>query len=225
MVAAQLQAVRARIAEAARRAGRPPETIRLICVTKTASPAQIREALAAGATDLGENRVQAARPRIAEIGRLPAGQAGPGDLRWHLIGALQRNKAKTALECFDWIQSVDRVELAEALERHAAAAGRTVPVLVEVNTSREPTKHGVAPEQVGPLLAALRPLAHLDVQGLMTMAPVVAQPEQARPYFRRLRELAAQFQLPELSMGMSHDFEVAVEEGATMVRIGTAIFG
>lgn len=216
MVAAQLQAVRARIAEAARRVGRPPDAIRLICVTKSATVDQVREAVAAGATELGENRVQEARSKIAAV--------GPG-VQWHLIGSLQRNKAKAALEWFAWIHSVDRLELAEALERRAAEAGRTVPILIEVNTSGEPTKHGVAPEAAEALLAAIRPMPHVAVRGLMTMAPVVAAPEHARPYFRRLRALAERFQVPELSMGMSQDFEVAIEEGATMVRVGSAIFG
>lgn len=218
------------MAEAAHRAGRPPDAVRLICVTKSATVAQIQEAIAAGATEFGENRVQEAKPKIAAI-RLSLEEATPGasahgrSVRWHMIGHLQQNKAKAALELFDWIHSVDDVELAQTLDRHAAAGGRRVPVFVEVNTSGEPTKHGVAPEGLEPLLATMRPLAHLEARGLMTMAPIVENPEQARPYFRRLRELAQRHKLAELSMGMSQDFEVAIEEGATMVRVGTAIFG
>jgi len=215
MLSAQLQAVRARIADAARRAGRLPESIRLICVTKSVSLARIQEAVAAGATDLGENRVQEAAPKITALGHT---------VRWHMIGHLQRNKAKAALGLFDYVHSVDAVELAQALERYAASCGRTVPILVEVNVSREPAKHGVTPDALAPLLTAMRSLGHLQVRGLMTMAPIVARPEAARPYFRALRELSERFHLPELSMGMSQDFEVAVEEGATMVRIGSAIF-
>lgn len=214
MVSVKLQAVRTRIADAARRVGRPPESVRLICVTKTASLDQIRQAIAAGATDLGENRVQDAAPKIDAL----------PNATWHMIGHLQRNKAKAAVERFAWIQSVDSVGLALMLERQAAAAGKTVPILVEVNVSGEVTKHGVPPEAVDPLLAVVRTLPHLQAKGLMTMAPIVEDPEQARPHFARLRELGAKFQLPELSMGMSQDFEVAVEEGATMVRVGTAIF-
>ena len=232
MVPDQLQAVRARIAAAARRVGRPSESVRLICVTKSATSAQLQEALAAGVTDCGESRVQAAEARIRDLEpgtsvRWPRlADTEPGtSVRWHLIGHLQRNKARRALELFDVIHAVDSLELADALERHAAALGRAVPTLIEVNTSGELAKHGVAPEATEALVAAARRLPHLQVQGLMTMAPIVSQPEQARPYFRRLRELAAACRLPELSMGMSQDFEVAIEEGATMVRVGGAIFG
>ena len=216
MVSVKLQAVRTRIVDAARRVGRPPESVRLICVTKTATLDQIRQAVAAGATGLGENRVQDAVPKIETIGR---------SVTWHMIGHLQRNKAKAAVESFDWVHSVETVALALMLERQAAAIGKTVPVLVEVNVSGEATKQGVPPDAVDPLLAVIRTLPHLQAKGLMTMAPIVPQPEQARPYFKILKQLAERFQLPELSMGMSQDFEVAVEEGATMVRVGTALVG
>jgi len=216
MISAKVQAVRARFADAARRAGRLPDSIRLICVTKTATVEQICEALAAGVTDFGENRVQVAAPKIEAVGRAAT---------WHMIGHLQRNKVRAALDLFDWIHSVDSVELAREVERQAAARGRVVPVLIQVNTSGEPTKHGVPTEGIGPLLEAIAPCAHLTVRGLMTMAPMVETPEAARPYFRALRQMAERLHLPELSMGMSQDFEVAIEEGATMVRIGTAIFG
>lgn len=216
MIAARLQAVRERIADAARRSGRSSEDIRLICVTKSVGLGEIREAIAAGVTDFGENRVQEATPKI---------QAVAQGVTWHMIGHLQRNKARAAIGLFEWIHSVDDVALAQAVDRHAAGAGRTVPILLEVNTSGEGTKHGVAPEAAGALLEAIRPLRHVEVRGLMTMAPLVRDPEEARPYFRRLREVADRFRLRELSMGMSQDFEAAIEEGATMVRIGTAIFG
>lgn len=204
------------MADAARRAGRPPESVRLICVTKSATLAQLHEAIAAGVTECGESRVQEARPKIAAAGRA---------VRWHLIGPLQRNKARAALELFEMLHAVEDVALPLALARHAVALGRTVPVLIEVNTSGEAAKHGVAPADTEPLLAAIRPLEGLAVRGLMTMAPAVPRPELARPSFRALRELAGGLGLPELSMGMSQDFEVAIEEGATMVRIGGAIFG
>ncbi|MBI4226890.1 MAG: YggS family pyridoxal phosphate-dependent enzyme [Candidatus Omnitrophica bacterium] len=225
MVATKLQAVRARIADAARRAGRPPESVRLICVTKSATVDQVRAAIAAGAADFGENRVQDAAPKIDAVGRSGT---------WHMIGHLQRNKAKAALERFAWIHSVDTVALALMLERQAAASGRTVPILIEVNVAGEATKHGVPPEAVDPLLAVIGTLPHLQAKGLMTMAPLIPGPghrrvpgtgEESRPHFRTLRQLAERFKLSELSMGMSQDFEVAVEEGATMVRVGTAIFG
>lgn len=217
MVSVKLQAVRARIADAARRVGRPPESVRLICVTKTATLDQIRQAVAAGATDFGENRVQEATPKIEAIGR---------DVAWHMIGHVQRNKAKAVVERFGWVHSVDSVALALMLERQAEAAGKTVPILIEVNTSGEATKHGVPPEAVDPLLAVIRTLPHLQAKGLMTMAPLISGPgKESRPYFQALKSVAARFHLPELSMGMSQDFEVAIEEGATMVRVGSAIFG
>lgn len=208
--------VRERLARAAERAGRRADDVLLIGVSKTVDSARIRAAVAAGITALGENRVQEARAKVAELGRLAA---------WHLIGHLQSNKVKDALELFDLIHSLDRLELASELERRAAARGRPVEVLLQVNVAGEASKGGVAPDAVGQALDAIGKLAHVRVRGLMTIPPEVERPEESRPWFRRLRELGDQHGLADLSMGMSGDFEVAVEEGATMVRVGTAIFG
>jgi len=213
-VAANLAAVRARIARAAERAGRDPGSVHLIAVSKTKPAALVRAALAAGATDFGENYVQEAVAKRAEVG------AGG---RWHLIGHLQRNKAARAVETFDCIQTVDSAALGTALARHAAEQQRTIHVLVEVRVGGEATKSGVDPEALPALLAELQ-LPALVVDGLMTVPPP-GDPEAARPHFRTLRALGERAGLRELSMGMSDDFEVAIEEGATMVRVGRAIFG
>ncbi len=215
MVKANLEQVRARIAAAARRAGRDPADVRLIAVTKGVPVEQIQEVLAGGVQEIGENRVQEAREKQPAIGR---------EVRWHLIGHLQRNKAKQALEFFDLIHSVDDLELAEAIQKAADSSGRSVEVLIEVNAARIPTRFGVAPEETPALVEKIRGLNRLRVLGLMAMAPYVEDQEQTRPVFRQVRELAGRLGLKELSMGMSNDFEVAVEEGATMVRIGSAIF-
>ena len=213
-IAANLAAVRARIARAAERVGRDPQTVRLIAVSKTKSADAVRAAIDAGVTDIGENYVQEAVAKRAAVG---------DGARWHLIGHLQRNKAARALECFDCIQTVDSAALGAALSRHAAALGRTVHALVEVQLGGEATKSGVEPSALPGLLAALR-LPGLIVDGLMTVPPA-GDAEAARPHFRALRELRDRAGLRELSMGMSDDFEVAIEEGATMVRVGRAIFG
>jgi pyridoxal phosphate enzyme (YggS family) len=215
-VAENLARVQERVVRAAERAGRRPDGVLLIGVSKTVDAARIRAAVAAGVTTLGENRVQEAKSKIAELGRLAA---------WHLIGHLQTNKVKDALDLFDLIHSLDRLELARELERRAAAQGRVVDALLQVNVAAEATKGGVAPDAVGETLDLIGKLGHVRVRGLMTIPPEVERPEESRPWFRRLRELAERHGLPELSMGMSGDFEVAIEEGATMVRVGTAIFG
>lgn len=258
MIQEKLEEVRRRIAAAARSAGRNSDEVRLICVTKGVSVERIQEAVAAGATDLGENRVQEAQEK----------QAGLGEgLKWHLIGRLQRNKAKLAVELFDAVHSVDSLELAEALEkafalrqslpptrsgaqderpsRRAQGERKLLEVLLQVNVSGEAAKGGCRPEEAGALAEALLGCRHLRWMGLMTMAPFSDDPEAARPFFRQLRELRDKlekrfedcFVSPSgpprndtrlrlgLSMGMSQDFEVAVQEGATLVRIGTAIFG
>jgi pyridoxal phosphate enzyme (YggS family) len=165
---------------------------------------------------LGENRVQEAREKIEALGR---------PVPWHLIGSLQTNKAKDAARLFDWIHSVDRLELARELSRRAHGAERTLDVLLQVNLGDEPQKGGVAPAEVKGLREAMAGLPGLRVRGLMAIPPVTESPERTRPYFRRLRELRDELGLEHLSMGMSADFEVAIEEGATMVRVGTAIFG
>ena len=219
----RLEAVRGRIAEAAARSGRPATAVTLIGVTKTVEAERVRASVEAGLTDLGENRVQEAQAKIAEVGR--------NRVRWHLIGHLQRNKAGRAVELFDRIHSVDDVGVAEALSRRVAVSGGSLPVLVEVNVSGEASKFGVAPADLEPLLDRVASLAGLRLDGLMTVGPWVQRAEEARAGFARLRELRDRAQqrlglaLPELSMGMSGDFEVAVEEGSTMVRVGTALFG
>lgn len=220
-----LSRIRERIASAARRAGRDPDSAQLVAVSKKIPVEAITEAAACGQMVFGENYLQEAS---GKIGRLPGG------LKWHFIGHLQSNKAGKAAELFGMIETVDRLKLALALEKHLAGPGRTLPVLVQVNIGREPQKAGVLPEQAGELLAGLADFPHLEVRGLMAMPPFFDQPEKARPYFRELRQLAQKHAdgrllgrhgRVELSMGMSGDFEVAIEEGATLVRIGTALFG
>jgi pyridoxal phosphate enzyme (YggS family) len=219
----RIEAVRGGIAEAATRSGRDPGTVRLIAVVKNVPSEIVREAVTLGLEDLGENRVQEAEGKIAAVGRLAA--------RWHMVGHLQRNKAGRAMELFDRVHSVDDEALAAALSKRAVAQGRRLPVLAEVNVSGEASKHGVAPSGLEPLLAAMARLPGLALDGLMTVGRPVERPEDARAEFARLRELrdrgekALGIALPELSMGMSGDFGVAVEEGATMVRVGTALFG
>jgi pyridoxal phosphate enzyme (YggS family) len=215
-IATNLERVRERLARAAERAGRRPDDVLLIAVSKTVDVERIRAGVAAGVTALGENRVQEAKAKIAELGRPAA---------WHLIGHLQTNKVKDALPLFDVIHSLDRLELAREIERRAAARGQAVDALLQVNVAAEASKGGVGPDAVGETLDAIGKLAHVRVRGLMTIPPEVERAEDSRPWFRRLRELAERHGLRELSMGMSGDFEVAVEEGATMVRVGTAVFG
>ncbi|MBI1735416.1 MAG: YggS family pyridoxal phosphate-dependent enzyme [Candidatus Rokubacteria bacterium] len=214
-VRANVERVRERIARAAERAGRPPEQVLLIGVSKTVDVDRIRQGIEAGLPALGENRVQEAKAKVAVLGR---------PVPWHLIGHLQTNKVKDALAIFDVVHSLDRWALAEEIERRAAAAGRTVDTLLEVNVGAEPAKSGLAPDAVPALLERLAALPHVRVRGLMAIPPV-GTPEEARQWFRALRKLGEAHGLAELSMGMSADYEVAIEEGATMVRVGTAIFG
>lgn len=213
-IAANLAAVRERIAAAAARAGRDLGEVRLIAVTKTQSAECVRAAIAAGVADIGENYVHEAEAKRAAAG---------GHARWHLIGHLQGNKARRALEVFDMIHTADSLALGAALARHAAARGVPARVLVEVNVGGEVSKSGVAPAELPELLAGLRD-PHLRVEGLMTVPPP-GSPAAARRCFRELRALRDAAGLAELSMGMSDDFEIAVEEGATIVRVGRAIFG
>jgi pyridoxal phosphate enzyme (YggS family) len=222
-VRANVERVLGRIADACRRAGRAVSGVRLVAVSKTIPVERIREAVAAGVPALGENRVQEAEDKIAALGH---------PVPWHLIGHLQTNKVKDALACFDLIESVDRLALAEALSARAAREGRRVPVLVQVNVAEEPQKGGFAPAALPAALDTLAGLPGLVLRGLMTIPPLPQHPEDSRPHYRELRKLleAARGRgLPpefrELSMGMSGDFEVGVEEGATLVRVGTAIFG
>jgi len=219
-----LEETKRRIQEAALRAGRDSAGVRLVAVTKTVTLDRLKEAVAAGHTLFGENYVQEAKRKIAAL--------GPG-LTWHFIGHLQSNKAKAAVEVFDLIHSVDRLSLARSLEQAAARLGKVQNILLQVNLAGEESKSGSAPEEVHDLLREISKMPHLKVLGLMTMPPWL-RAEEVRPYFRALRELRDRLRdmqvvdggdLPELSMGMTGDFEVAVQEGATLVRIGTAIFG
>ncbi|MBI3087982.1 MAG: YggS family pyridoxal phosphate-dependent enzyme [Candidatus Omnitrophica bacterium] len=237
MLAENLARVQQRIRQACERRGRDPSSVTLVCVTKGLPLETIREAAALGVTELGENRVQEARLKQTVLGsRLKVEGEGfePRTLnlerlKWHLIGHLQRNKAKDAVELFDAIHSIDSLALAEALERHAAARARAIEVFVQVNVSGETTKFGCRPDEASALARHIVSQPHLRLKGLMTIAPFAEDPEEARPYFRRLRGLRDEAQITDhcslsLSMGMSHDFEVAIEEGADLVRIGTAIF-
>ena len=215
-IAANMESVRERIARAAERAGRRPEDVLLIGVSKTVDVGRISQALQAGLPALGENRVQEAKEKIAALGR---------PVPWHLIGHLQTNKVRDALALFDLIHSLDRLELARECDRRAGATGATVGALVQVNVSGEASKGGFEPERLGGALEAIAGLGHVRVRGFMTIPPPTARAEEARGWFRTVAELGKRYGLEELSMGMSADFEVAIEEGATMVRIGTAIFG
>lgn len=214
-----------RIRCAAERAGRLPDTVRLVAATKTVPAERIREGLGAGLTLLGENRMQEALSKVALLRDLSP--------RWHFIGQLQRRKVRDAIGTFELIHSVDSVELAQEINRRAGDAGVKQAVLLEVNIAGEASKAGFSPQVLLQELGLLGDLPHLQIQGLMTIPPPMERPEDARPYFRGLRELGLRIAaqrissviMQDFSMGMSHDFEIAIEEGATMVRVGTAIFG
>jgi pyridoxal phosphate enzyme (YggS family) len=214
-IRANLGRVQEAVARACARAGRSPDHVLLIAVSKTVEAERVRLAIEAGVAALGENRVQEAKEKIERLGR---------PVPWHLIGSLQTNKARDAARLFDWIHSVDRLELARELSRRAPSE-RVLNVLLQVNLGDEPQKGGAAPAEVKRLSEAMVGLPGLRVRGLMAIPPVTESPEATRPYFRRLRELREELGLEHLSMGMSADYEVAIEEGATMVRVGTAIFG
>jgi len=223
-IAANIEKIKQRIAAACSRAGRDPHSVELMAVTKTVSTERILQAVDAGITLLGENYVQEAREKQELLG---------GRARMHLIGHLQTNKAKYAVRLFDCVHSVDRLELAQELNKRAKAVNRILDILIEVNVSGEQTKNGVSPAQVRELIGRIAGLENLSVRGLMTMAPYSDDPETSRPYFQALRQLRddiareeiPRVQMAELSMGMTDDFEVAIEEGSTIVRIGRAIFG
>ena len=215
-IEANVHAVRQRISAAAQRAGRPAEAVTLVAAAKSANVDAIRAAIEAGVVHFGENRVQDAQRKIQELGPLRVGTT------WHMIGNLQSNKAKISVEVFDIIQSVASVRLGQRLDRFLEEP-RTV--LLEVNVAQEATKHGCQPDELADAYAELRRCGNLEIRGLMAIAPMTADPQDVRPVFRRLREMAQGLGLAELSMGMTNDFEVAVEEGATMVRVGRAIFG
>ena len=231
-IAQNLEKVRRRMAEAAIRAGRDPDSAKLVAVTKTVSPESVLEAFSSGAEAFGENRVQEALQKVPlvqqALSAVSAGRSGP---HWHLIGHLQRNKVRQVIGMFELIHSVDNLKLVEELEKRAAARDAHVTVLLEVNVAGEAAKHGCTPEEAEPLATALENSPHLDLEGLMTMPPFAEDPEESRPWFRKLRELRDRLVdsghegVRELSMGMTADFEVAIEEGATWVRVGSAIFG
>ena len=223
-IAANIEKIKQRIAAACSRAGRDPHSVELMAVTKTVSTERILQAVDAGITLLGENYVQEAREKQELLG---------GSARMHLIGHLQTNKAKYAVRLFDCVHSVDRLELAQELNKRAKAVNRILDILIEVNVSGEQTKNGVSRAQARELIGRVAGLENLFVRGLMTMAPYSDDPETSRPYFQALRQLRddiareeiPRVQMAELSMGMTDDFEVAIEEGSTIVRIGRAIFG
>ena len=224
-VASNLAAIRERIRAACARAGRDPAGVKLVGVTKTVPVERIREGIEAGIDILGENYIQEARRKRDVLAGLP--------VSWHCIGHVQTNKAKTAIECCDWIETLDRETLAIELDRRAGIVGRKVPVLIQVNIGGEETKSGVSPGELSSFFKFVCGFDRLDVRGLMALPPFFDQPERARPYFTQTRALLDLLgcesprpeRLTELSMGMSGDFEVAIEEGATLVRIGTALFG
>ena len=221
-VAENLNSIQQRIRAACERAGRAVDSVSLLAVAKTQPPEVVQAAAELGLTLFGENKVQEARAKIPQC---------PGRLRWHFIGHLQSNKARDAVELFEMIQSVDSLQLAQEINKRAEAAARTMPLLLEVNVAGEASKFGYPPERLLADLPELDALPRLEIQGLMTVPPWSPEPEKARPHFRRLRELKAQGEqilgapLPHLSMGMTGDFEIAIEEGATIIRIGTALFG
>lgn len=215
-----------RISHAAMRAGRCPSEVKLIAVSKGIDAERVKKAVENGIRDLGENRVQEAQEKIAIIkASLPDSR-----VKWHLIGHLQKNKAKLAVSLFEMVHSVDSLELAVLIDKYAAEAGKIQTILLQVKLSDEESKYGLLKDNLNEVLDGVRQLRNLKVKGLMTIPPYFDDPEKVRPFFRELRELKdeavqAGFGLAELSMGMSNDFEVAIEEGATMVRVGTAIFG
>jgi len=222
----RLKQVRARIAAAALRGGRSSDDVALVAVSKTHPPQMLREAIAAGIADLGENKIQEAEEKIPQVGRHV--------VRWHLIGHLQSNKARKAVVLFDMIHSLDSAALAARLDRMCDQENRAeLPVLIQVDLGHERTKSGVAESELRALVSAISECRHLRLQGLMTLPPFFSNAEDVRPFFRKLRELRDELHGQgafrdaggELSMGMTHDYEIAIEEGATIVRVGTAIFG
>lgn len=222
-----LNSIRQRIAAACARVGRDKAEVALMAVSKTVVAERVQEAVAAGLTLFGENRVQEAETKIAQL------TATSSPLEWHLIGHLQSNKARKAVTLFDAVQSVDNESLATRLHRMAEEEGKRLPVFIELQLGGEASKSGVVPNEAFALIEKVSQFAALELKGLMTVPPFLANPEDVRPFFRQLRELRDEAQrlglaaasCTQLSMGMSHDFEVAIEEGATLVRIGTALFG
>ena len=223
-IAANIDEIKYRIAGAAARVSRDPAQIKLMAVTKTVAPERVKEAIDAGITLFGENYVQEAKEKITALGK---------NVQWHMIGHLQTNKSKYVVHLFNCVQSVDRMELAQEIDKRARFVGYKIDVLIEVNVSGEQTKSGIAAPDAINLVKNISALENISVRGLMTMPPFSDNPEDSRPYFRALKEISRQISeariplviMDELSMGMTDDFEVAIEEGATIVRIGRAIFG
>ena len=224
-IADNVQRVRSRMRQAAERVGRDPRSVRLVAASKTVDAARIRAAITAGVEIVGENYLQETRQKLGQIGR--------SGVEWHLIGPLQRNKVRYVFDLFDMMHSLDRIELAEEINRRAERLGRTLSVLLEVNVGGEASKSGWTPAGLLDDIRRLACLPNIEVRGLMTIPPPTPNPDEARPFFRALRELRDRLalegyegmSLPELSMGMTADYDVAIEEGATLVRVGTAIFG
>lgn len=224
-IAQRVQSVLTKIRSAAEKAGRPAGRVRLVAATKTVTVEHIMEGVQAGLSILGENRVQEALSKITAFTQTP--------VQWHFIGHLQRRKVRSVMGLFDVIHSVDSLELAQEIDRRAGEIGRQQNVLLEVNIGKEPTKSGFSPDDVLRLIPTMAQLSHTRIKGLMAIPPPTADPDSARPYFRQLHDLARQVaaldlpavRMEELSMGMSNDYEVAIEEGATLVRVGSAIFG
>jgi len=223
-ISSNVSLIRQRMGVACARCGRDPQSVKLMAVSKTVAPERIRQALAAGVTLLGENYVQEAREKIPTIGHVA---------EWHMIGHLQTNKVKFVVNLFDWIHSVDRLELARELDKRAGQNNRRLNVLIEVNVSGEESKSGIEATQALELVRQVSLLPNINLRGLMTMPPYSDNPENSRPYFQALRKLRDDISaadipsipMDELSMGMTDDFEVAIEEGATIIRVGRAIFG
>lgn len=224
-IAKRVHLVLEKIRSAEEKSGRHAGRVRLVAATKTVTVEHIMEGVRAGLSILGENRLQEALPKIAAFTQAP--------VHWHFIGQLQRRKVRSVIGLFDLIHSVDSLDLAQEIDRRAGEAGRRQNVLLEVNIGGEPTKAGFHPDDVVRSIPTMAQLSHICIKGLMTIPPPTADPDSARPYFRRLHDLARQIatldlpavKMEELSMGMSNDYEVAIEEGATLVRVGTAIFG
>lgn len=222
MVKNNLQKVKERISAVCSSAGRDPDSITIICVTKGRPLEQIKEAIEAGITDIGENRTQEAAAKYKEISAI--GQSLPA-VKWHMIGHLQTNKAKEAVKIFDLIQSVDSPHLAEAINKEALKLNKLQNILIEVKTSPEASKSGLKPQEAQEVIRGIAAFKNINIKGLMTIAPLVDNSEEARPYFKMLRELRDKIDKRMiLSMGMTDDFEVAIEEGADMVRLGRAVF-
>jgi len=226
MITQNLALVKERIEDAAKRAGRNPAEIRLVCVTKTATANQLQEAISSGISDIGENRVKDALLKYDSLGE----QAK--NVKWHMIGHLQTNKVKKCLQIFDTIHSLDSINLADEIDKQAKSLGKCIDCLVQVNVSGEDSKYGISPEETEAFIRKVSLFSNIHIAGLMTMAPFVDNPEQVRPFFRKIYSLKESLRkmdisntdVKDISMGMTQDFEVAIEEGATFVRIGTAIF-